>query len=172
MNINGFYKQTLAALNDATGAKNWNDWAKKFVAALTVIGDNPGALTTSSAAELNILDGVTATTAEINKAADVSSYTLELTATAVVPATVTVLELNHASVVIAATWVVVPNTLFIVKDTSATGTAAHTLTISGGTFNGTNTVATLNARDELLMVYFDSAGRGSVILNLNAVGLS
>lgn len=115
---------------------------------------------------------VGATAAEINKAADVSSYTLELTATAAVPATVRVLELNHASDVIAATYTVVPNTIFIVKDTSATGTAAHTLTITGGTFNGTNTVATLNARDEFLMVHFDSAGRGTVILNAGSVALS
>jgi hypothetical protein len=161
---------------------------------------------TATAAELNVLAGVTAgtavagkavvlttgkvidelditapkiggvavgaTAAEINKVADVSAFVLELTATAAVGAGVRVLELNHATVVIAATWTVVPNTLFIVKDTSATGTAAHTLTISGGTFNGTNTIATLNARDELLMVWFDSAGRGSVLVNLNSVGLS
>jgi hypothetical protein len=113
-----------------------------------------------------------ATAAEINRAADISSYVLELTATAAVPSTVRVLELNHATVVIAATYTVVPNTLFIVKDTSATGTAAHTLTLSGGTFNGTNTVATLNARDEALVIWFDSAGRGSVIVNLGSVALS
>jgi len=113
-----------------------------------------------------------ATEAEINFAADKSSFVLELTASGAVPATVRVVELNHASVVIAATYTVVPNTLFIVKDTSATGTAAHTLTLTGGTFNGTNTVATLNARDEMLMVWFDSAGRGSVIVNLGSVALS
>jgi hypothetical protein len=127
---------------------------------------------TATAAELNAMDGVTATFDEINKAADVSSFVLELTATAAVGAGVRVLELNHASVVIAATWTVVPNTLFIVKDTSATGTAAHTLTLTGGTFNGTNTIATLNARDEMLVVWFDSAGRGQVIANVGAVALS
>jgi hypothetical protein len=82
------------------------------------------------------------------------------------------LELNHASTVIAATMVWAHPGLFIVKDTSATGTAAHTLTLTGGTFNGTNTVATLNARDEFLAVYFDSAGRGQVIVNVGSVGLS
>lgn len=116
--------------------------------------------------------GVTATNAEVNKAADVSSYTVELTATAAIPATARVVELNHATVVIAATYTVVPNTFMLIKDTSASGTAAHTVTLTGGTFNGTNTVATLDARDELLYVYFDSAGRGSVILNLGSVGLS
>ena len=30
---------------------------------------------------------------------------------------------------------------------------------TAGTFNGTNNVATLNARDECLVVYFDSTGR-------------
>lgn len=114
----------------------------------------------------------TATAAELNKAADVSSFVQELTASGACAATTRVLELNHISVVIAATWTVVPNTLFIVKDTSASGTAAHTLTLTSGTFDGTNTVATLDARDEALVVWFDSAGRGSIIVNLGAVGLS
>lgn len=115
---------------------------------------------------------VDATAAELNKAADVSSYVQELTATGAMLATTRVLELNHASTIIAATYTVVPNTTVIIKDTSATGTAAHTVTLTGGTFNGTNTIATLNARDELIMVHFDSAGRGSVLVNLNSVGLS
>lgn len=113
-----------------------------------------------------------ATDAEINFVADKSSFVLELTETAAVPATVRIVELNHATVVIAATYTVVPNTMFIVKDTSATGTAAHTLTLTGGTFNGTNTIATLNARDEMLVVWFDSAGRGQVVANVGAVALS
>src|SRR5262245_33821205 len=90
---------------------------------------------------------VTATAAELNAAADVSARTLELTASGVIPAGTQSVELNHASVVIAATYVVQPG-LFIIKDTSATGTAAHTVTLTGGTFNGTATIATLNARDE------------------------
>lgn len=104
--------------------------------------------------------------------ATMTGGTQELTASgAVLPGT-SVLELNHATVVIAATYAVVPNSTLIVKDTSATGTAAHTLTLTGGTFNGTNTIATLNARDEFLMVHFDSAGRGQVIANVGAVALS
>lgn len=97
---------------------------------------------------------------------------LELTASGAVPAGTQVVELNHASVVVAATYTVVPNTILTVKDTSATGTAAHTLTLTGGTFNGTNTIATLNARDEFLVVQFDSAGRGQVIANVGSVALS
>lgn len=97
----------------------------------------------------------------------------ELTASGAVNAGVQSLELNHASTVIAATLdVSTVRGLFVVKDTSATGTAAHTLTLTNGTFNGTNTVATLNARDEMLAVYFDSAGRGQVIANVGSVALS
>lgn len=33
-------------------------------------------------------------------------------------------------------------------------------------------VATLNARDEMLVVYFDSAGRGQVIADVGSVVLS
>ncbi len=96
-----------------------------------------------------------------------------LTASGAVSSGVQSVELNHASVVIAATMVATEHKgLFVVKDTSATGTAAHTLTLTGGTFNGTATVATLNARDEMLVVYFDSAGRGQVIANVGAVALS
>ena len=96
----------------------------------------------------------------------------ELTASGAVTEGVQSVELNHASTIIAATMTPKPG-LFCVKDTSATGTIAHTLTLGGGaTFNGTNTIATLNARDEALFVYFDSALRGQVIANVGAVALS
>lgn len=98
--------------------------------------------------------------------------TLELLASGAIPAGTEAVELNHASVVIAATYVVEPNTIRVFKDTSATGTAAHTVTLTGGTFNGTNTIATFNARDEFLIVHFDSAGRGQVIANVGSVALS
>ena len=117
---------------------------------------------------------VNATAAEINNAADVSARTQELTVSGAGTAGVQTVELNHATVVIAATIANanVHQGLFVVKDTSATGTAAHTLTLTAGTFNGTNNVATLNARDECLVVYFDSTGRGTVIVNVGAVALS
>ena len=117
---------------------------------------------------------VNATPAEINNAADVSARTQELTVTGAVTAGVQSVELNHATVVIAATIASAVNHpgLFVVKDTSASGTAAHTLTLTVGTWNGTATIATLNARDEALFVYFDSAGRGQVIANIGAVVLS
>lgn len=143
-----------------------------FIYNSTVYEFSPAGLIAFMTAEGTLPVGVTATAAEVNKSSDVSSFVLELTASGAIPATVRVVELNHATVAIEATYTVVPNTLFLIKDTSASGTAAHTVTLTDGTYNGTNTVATLNARDELLLVWFDSAGRGSVILNLNTVGLS
>ncbi len=115
-----------------------------------------------------------ATATEINWAADVSARVQELTATAAVTAGVQSLELNHASTIIAATIASTLNHpgLFVVKDTSATGTAAHTVTITTGTWNGTNKIITLNALNEALVVYFDSAGNGTILVNVGAVALS
>jgi hypothetical protein len=96
----------------------------------------------------------------------------ELTASGAVPAGTELIELNHPSVIVAATYTVVPNSVLYIKNTSASGTAAHRVTLTGGTFNGTNTIATLDARDEFLAVLFDSAGRGQVIANVGAVALS
>jgi hypothetical protein len=115
-----------------------------------------------------------ATAAEINSACDISARTQELTATGSVNAGTMSLELNHASVIIAAT-IANSNThqgLFVVKDTSATGTANHTLTLTSGTFDGTHNVATFNARDDMLVVHFDSAGRGNIVVNVGSVALS
>lgn len=97
----------------------------------------------------------------------------ELTVSGAVIAGTQVLDLNHATVVIAATMKAPEHEgLFIVRDTSASGTAAHTVTLTGGTWNGTATIATLNAPAEQLVVFFDSSGRGTVIENTGAVALS
>jgi hypothetical protein len=97
----------------------------------------------------------------------------ELTASGAVLGTTQILDLNHATVVIAATMVAPEHEgLFIIRDTSASGTAAHTVTLTGGTWNGTATIATLNAPGEQLVVFFDSTGRGTIIENTGAVALS
>ena len=84
------------------------------------------------------------------------------------------IQLAHASVVIAATIANAANHagLFVVKNTSASGTAAHTLTLTAGTFNGTNNVATLNAPNECLVVWFDTLGNGTIVENVGSVALS
>lgn len=97
----------------------------------------------------------------------------ELTASGAVLADTKILEVNHATVVVAATMDAAEHQgLFVVRDTSASGTAAHTVTLTNGTWDGTNTIATLNAPGEALTVFFDSAGRGQIIENTGAVALS
>ena len=133
-----------------------------------------GVAVTATAAELNILDGVAATMAELNNVADVSGRVQALTVTGAVVAGKQSVELDHGTVIVAATiaTAVAHQGLFVVKNTSASGTAAHTLTLTVGTFNGTNNIATLNAPDECLVVYFDSAGNGTVVVNIGTVALS
>lgn len=101
--------------------------------------------------------------------------TQELTESGAVSASTTIIELNHASVAIAATIAdmkVYAGKILAIKDTSASGTAAHTVTVSGGTLDGTNTVATLNAPGEALIVLVDSNGDGIVLNNIASVALS
>jgi len=52
------------------------------------------------------------------------------------------------------------------------GTAGHTVTLSAGTWDGTNDVATLNAAGETLVVVGVSATRFLVLVNLGSVGFS
>lgn len=82
--------------------------------------------------------------------------------------------LNHASTIIAATLdaPVAGDELYIIN-TSASGTAAHTVTLpSGVTWDGTNNTATLNAPDEALHVIAVSATRWYILENIGAVALS
>ena len=98
----------------------------------------------------------------------------ELTASGAVTAGVESVELNHASTVVAATIADASKHpgIFHLKDTSASGTAAHTCTITTGTWDGTNKVATLNAPKECLIVYFDKSGNGTILENVGSVALS
>jgi hypothetical protein len=82
--------------------------------------------------------------------------------------------LAHNSVVIAATLAapVAGDELFIVN-ASASGTAAHTVTLPGSvTWDGTLQVATLNAPGEALHVIALSATRWLILENIGSVGLS
>jgi len=87
---------------------------------------------------------------------------------------VTVLELDHTSVAIAATLDVsgiIGN--FTVRAISEPGVAAdHTLTVSGGTLDGTNTIATFADVNDSLTINFDGNGYGVVVSNIGAVVLS
>lgn len=184
--------QTAASLAGLTGGVlsvndgalgTWDQGASGFtytLGASTITITNTSGITWPAGSEITVSFGSTPYNGSYNltlggakgQAQAAQLRTVELTASGAIPAGTQVVELNHASVVVAATYTVVPNSTLIIKDTSATGTAAHTVTLTGGTFNGTNTIATLNARDEFLMVAFDSAGRGQVIANVGSVALS
>ena len=81
--------------------------------------------------------------------------------------------LSHATTPILIT---VPNPesagkLLIIRDNSASGTAAHVVTAEG-TFDGTNNTATFNAPGEQLILYSISATTWIIVLNSGAVALS
>ena len=99
---------------------------------------------------------VTATAAEINNAADATGFSQELLATGAVTAGVKSLELNHTGTIIAATAASAVDHagFFYLVNTSASGTAAHKLTLTAGTFDGTNNIA------------------GRIIVNTGSVALS
>lgn len=97
-----------------------------------------------------------------------------LTATGAITLTSGVILLNHATVIIAATLAAptAGDELYII-DSSASGTAAHTVTAAAGvTFDGTNNTATLNAPDEALHIIAISATRWYILENIGSVALS
>ncbi len=61
--------------------------------------------------------------------------------------------------------------LFIVKHKSSSGGQNHFCNITTGTWNGTAKVAKLDAANEALAVYFDSAGNGTILENVGSVSL-
>ena len=116
---------------------------------------------------------VTSTAAEMNAVADVSYRTHTLTASGTVNSYARLIELDKDAGAITAALAAAPaGELIHVVDTSDSGTAAHTLTLSAGTFNGTNTIATFNAPAEAITVWFDSESDGTIINNAGSVALS
>lgn len=122
-----------------------------------------------------VLDGDYAQLVHTHPLTDIGAA-VEYTATspAAIPAGVNVIELNHGTVAIEKTIasLVDHKGLMVIKNTSATGTAAHKITVTTGTFNGTHKVATLDAPGGALVVWIDSAGSGTVIVNVGEVSLS
>ena len=100
--------------------------------------------------------------------------TQTLTASGAITLNSGLVMLNHASTIIAATLdaPTAGDELYIVN-TSASGTAAHTVTVASGvTFDGTNNTATLNAPGEALHLIATSATRWFILENIGTVGLS
>lgn len=98
-----------------------------------------------------------------------------LTATgAITVGTHGVVQLNHATVVIAATLAApAAGADIVIVNNSASGTAAHTVTLPGGvTFNGTNAIATFDAPGEALHLVALSATRWYIVQNNGSVAFS
>lgn len=97
-----------------------------------------------------------------------------LTASGAITITSGVVLLNHISTIIAATLAApTAGDRLTIIDSSASGTAAHTVTLpSGVTWDGTNNTATLNAPNEALIVVAISATRWFIEENIGSVALS
>lgn len=127
------------------------------------------------AAVINTLAGVNATAAEINKACDLSAQLQTITASGAVTAGVQAVYLNHATVAIASTIASAANHqgLFLIKAGLEPGSGQdHTCTITTGTWNGTNKIATFANIADSLLVYFDGSGNGTILVNTGSVALS
>jgi len=118
---------------------------------------------------------VTATATEINKACDLSTTEQTIVASGSVTAGKKAIFLNHATVAIAAT---IADTslhqgLFLIKAGLEPGAGQdHTCTITTGSWNGTNKIATFADIADSLLVYFDGSGNGTILVNTGTVSLS
>lgn len=118
---------------------------------------------------------LTASFEEINNACDISAKVQELTADGAVTPGVESVELNHTTAAIAATIADASahQGVFIAKATTEPGDGQdHTLTLTLGTFDGTNDIATFADVNDALIVYFDSSGNGTIVENVGTVALS
>jgi hypothetical protein len=129
---------------------------------------------------IKVKDRVKATTVEATTitATTITATTLEPYASYTATATNTnnsgFIGLNHATtpILISVPAPGAAGKMLIIQDTSASGTAAHVVTATGSTFDGTNNTATFNAPGEQLILFSVSATAWVVVLNSGSVGLS
>lgn len=96
----------------------------------------------------------------------------EMTADGAIDENAAYVELNNSSASIAATIAAPEAGRFLVITQTDSGTEGHTVTLSAGTYNGTNDIATFNAQYETLVLYGVSATRFVIVENIGSVGLS
>lgn len=154
---------------EISGADDFRFTANTFTAL------SGSSIATNTIAETTAASGVTIDGVLVKDGrTNAGRQTQELTATGAITIVSGLVLLNHASTIIAATLAAptAGDELFIV-DSSATGTAAHTVTLPGGvTWDGTNNTATLNALGEALHVVALSATRWFILENIGSVALS
>lgn len=82
------------------------------------------------------------------------------------------LQLNNATTAISVTIdSPKPGWLLVINQKDA-GTAGHTITLTSGTFDGLNDVATLNAQNETLVLLGVSLTRFVIVENIGSVAFS
>lgn len=96
----------------------------------------------------------------------------EYTASGAISSSVSLVALNKSTGAIAMTIAAPAAGRFLVIYQKDSGTSGHTVTLTAGTYNGTNTVATLNAQNECLVLFGISATRFVILENIGSVGLS
>lgn len=96
----------------------------------------------------------------------------ELTVSGAIPTNASYVELNCNGTAIAAT-IAAPaaGRLLVVTQTDG-GTDGHSVTLTAGTLDGTNTIGTFNAQNETLALYGVSATRFVILENIGSVALS
>lgn len=95
-----------------------------------------------------------------------------LTESGAIPATASFVTLDSTTPLIAATIAAPAAGRFLVITQIDAGTAGHTVTLTAGTYDGTNNIATFNAQNETLVLFGISATRFVIVENIGAVGLS
>lgn len=132
-------------------------------------------IATNTIAETTAASGVTVDGGLIKDAQhNMGRIPQELTETGAITLNSGLVLLNHATVIIAATLdaPAIGDELIIV-DSSATGTAAHTVTLPEGvTWDGTNNTATFDLLGETLHVIAISTTRWLILENIGSVALS
>tara|TARA_R100001082_G_scaffold110721_1_gene91489 strand:+ start:336 stop:785 length:450 start_codon:yes stop_codon:yes gene_type:complete len=141
------------------------------------IANNPNSeVTDAEAQKIEELSATTVSLNELNSSCDASIIApVKLLVSAAVPQNTRLIKLAHNSTPIEVTGpdgVRLGGQTMFITNVSASGTAAHTVTLASGTFDGTNNKATLNAPGESLHVWFDSSGEGAIINNVGSVALS
>lgn len=93
------------------------------------------------------------------------------TANAAIPVDVGYVKLNSTTKIEATIAAPTEGRMLVITQADA-GTAGHTVTLTAGTWDGSSTIATLNAQDETLVVLGISATRFVIVENIGSVALS
>jgi hypothetical protein len=164
--LNGTTK--ILSTNGAGGAAAVVDITATIDLGSLIIG---GTTVTSSAAELNILDGVTATAAELNILDGVTATAAELNI--LDGATLSTAELNYVTGVTSAIQTQIDTKAPSASPTLTSPTLASVITVTGGTQSWTVTAAGTDltfAYNSVNVMRIDSSGNFTVIGNVNTVG--